>query len=173
MNRIRSVSTFQGQSSYQARQVEAEAVLNQIRHHPLIGSGYGATVTWGKRHVFATHTTNFAHEGYLWLAWKLGLPFALAVVGCLLYAALRRTKRSSDRAFRALRVGSHAGLLGSLAVCVTFPEFNALGITAVLGLIVAACLVPSATAVTAGGSSAEALRRRFAPERIQSQNSWT
>jgi hypothetical protein len=168
VNRIQSVSTFQDQSSYQSRQVESEALLNQIRHHPVTGSGYGATFTWGKRHVFATHTTNFAHEGYLWLAWKLGLPFALAVVACLLYAALRRTKPAADPAFRALRVGSHGALLGSLAVCVTFPEFDALGITGVLGLLAAACLAP---AVSAGGSSAAALRRRFAAGPIPAPSS--
>ncbi|MCW2546650.1 MAG: O-antigen ligase [Mycobacterium sp.] len=157
INRIESSFSYQNQNSFQARKVESEAVLKAIRHEPLTGSGFGATVTWGKRNIFATSTTNFSHEGYLWLAWKVGLPLALALVGCLLFTALRRMRPTADPPFRALRVGSHAALLASLAVCVTFPEFNALGITAALGVITAACSVPT---ISAAGSSPQAPRRR-------------
>jgi hypothetical protein len=142
IDRVQSIFSYSSQSSYQSRHVESEAVLQEIIREPIIGAGFGATVTWGQRHVFATRTTNFTHEGYLWLAWKVGTPLALALSGCLLFAALRPLRPTSDQRLRALRVGSHAALLASLSVCVTFPEFNALGITAVLGVITAVCVAP-------------------------------
>jgi hypothetical protein len=159
INRIESSFTYNNQNSFQARKVESEAVLQAIRREPITGSGFGATVTWGKRNVFATSTSNFSHEGYLWLTWKVGLPLALALVGCLFYAALRRIRPTADPPFRALRVGSHAALLASLAVCVTFPEFNALGITATLGVITAISVAPE---ISAPGSSQRVPQRRSA-----------
>jgi hypothetical protein len=142
IDRVQSIFSYSSESSYQSRHVESEAVLQEIRREPIVGSGFGATVTWGQRNVFAPRTTNFTHEGYLWLAWKIGTPLALVLSGCLLFAALRPLTPTSDEQLRSLRVGSHAALLASLAVCVAFPEFNALGITAVLGVVAAACLAP-------------------------------
>jgi hypothetical protein len=160
ISRVQSIFSFSSQSSFQSRHAESDAVLQVIRQAPIAGAGFGATVTWGKRNVFATTTTNFTHEGYLWLAWKVGVPLALALVGCLLFAALRAARPSPDPALRALRMGSHAALLASLTVCVTFPEFDALGITAVLGVLTAACLLPG---VSADGSTRAAARRRCEP----------
>jgi O-Antigen ligase len=141
VQRVESVFSLSGQSSSQARQVESDAVLRAIRSDPIAGQGFGAMITWGKRNQFATRTTNFSHNGYLWLAWKVGVPFALLLVTGLWFAALRRRRRTSDSGLRAFRAGSHAALFASLLVCVTFPEFNALGITAVLGLLTATCLM--------------------------------
>lgn len=157
IGRAQSIFSYSSQSSFQSRHVESDAVLRVIRAEPVAGAGFGATVTWGKRNVFATTTTNFTHEGYLWLAWKLGVPLALALVGCLLFGALRGARPTADPPFRALRIGSHAALLASLSVCIAFPEFDALGITAVLGFITAACLAPG---VSADGSERQAARRR-------------
>ena len=64
----------------------------------------------------------------------------MALVACLWFAALRRTRRTRDRALAALRAGCHAALLASLLVCLVFPEFNALGVTALLGLLLAVCV---------------------------------
>jgi hypothetical protein len=142
IERVQSIFSYSSQSSYQSRHVESEAVLREIVRKPVVGAGFGATVTWGQRHVFATTTTNFTHEGYLWLTWKVGVPLALALSGCLLFAALRPARPTSDQRLRALRVASPAALLASLSVCIAFPEFNALGITAVLGFLTAVCMTP-------------------------------
>ena len=42
----------------------------------------------------------------------------------------------------ALRVGAQAALLLLLIASVTFPAFNALGITAVMGVLLALCVAP-------------------------------
>ena len=142
-DRITSVYGFQTDNSVQARQVESAAVIRAIRRHPLEGLGYGATITWGKEDVFATTTTGFTHDGYLWLAWKIGIPLALAVVGTLAWVALRRRRPTRDPDLAALRLGSQAALVAVLLICVTFPVFDTLGITAVLGLLLAVCLAPA------------------------------
>jgi len=140
--RITSIFSVQSDSSAQSRAVESAAVLRAIRRSPVVGAGFGATLTWGggNHAQFGETTTNFTHEGYLWLAWKAGVPFAVALVACLWFAALRRTRRTRDRALAALRAGCHAALLASLLVCLVFPEFNALGVTALLGLLLAVCV---------------------------------
>ncbi len=140
VQRIESVFSLSGQSSSQAREVESQAVLRAIRSDPIAGQGFGSTITWGKRDQFATTTTNFSHDSYLWLAWKVGVPFALVLFGVLWFAALRPRPPTPDPGPPALRAGAHAGLLASLLVCVTFPELDALGITAILGLLTAVCL---------------------------------
>ncbi|HEY1774565.1 MAG TPA: O-antigen ligase family protein [Solirubrobacteraceae bacterium] len=142
VGRVTSVFSVQNDSSAQARTVESEAVLRAIEKSPVIGAGFGATLTWGggNNAQFGVRTTNFTHEGYLWLAWKESVPVALLLAACLWLAALRRRRPHGDAALDAFRVGCHAALLASLVVCVVFPEFNALGVTSLLGLLTAGCV---------------------------------
>jgi hypothetical protein len=133
VQRVTSVARYSSDNSIESRRVESAAVIRAIRADPVTGAGFGATITWGKPGVFATTTTGFSHDGYLWLAWKVGLPLALVLVGAIGMAAVRAGPRND-----VLRVGSQAALLAMLAICVTFPAFNALGITSVIGLLVAA-----------------------------------
>ena len=140
--RVTSIFSFQSDSSTQSRAVESAAVLRAIRRNPIVGAGFGATITWGggTDAQFGVTTTNFTHEGYLWLAWKSGVPLAAALAACLWFAALRRTRRTADTALAAFGAGCQAALFASLLVCIVFPEFNALGVTALLGLLAAVCL---------------------------------
>jgi hypothetical protein len=139
-DRVASLASYRSDKSFQARKVESTAVVHAIRGHPITGSGFGATITWGKKDVFATTTTNFSHDGYLWLAWKVGVPLALLLVAAIVAVALRARRHTDGLEMGALRIGSQAALFALLAVCVTFPAFNALGITAMMGLMAAACL---------------------------------
>ena len=140
VDRVASVVQYRSDNALLAREVESRAVIGAIRRHPLTGSGFGATLTWGKTDVFATTTTSFTHDGYLWLAWKLGIPLAFLIVAAVAAVALRRGRPPQGSALVTLRIGSQSALIALLLVCVTFPAFNALGITAVMGLMVAVCL---------------------------------
>lgn len=142
VGRVTSIFSVQNDSSAQARAVESAAVLRAIERSPAIGAGFGATVTWGggANAQFGERSTNFTHEGYLWLAWKLGAPVALLLFACLWQAALRRRRREANPDLDAFRVACRAALLASLLVCVVFPEFNALGVTSLLGLLTAGCV---------------------------------
>jgi hypothetical protein len=126
-------------NSYTHRMIEADVISAQIAAHPIVGSGLGAAVTWGVQDKFATNTTPFADLGYHWLAWKIGLPAAVAITLLLLRAIFRRTPGVDERDWHALRIGSRGSLLALSLITVMFGVFNALGITAVIGLLLAIC----------------------------------
>jgi O-antigen ligase len=140
--RLVSVTQYRTDESFTHRTLETETVIEAISERPLTGSGFGDTITWGKEGVFSTLTTPYAHNGYLWLAWKLGIPAACLVVLAVGAAVLRRGPAPKDEWLATLRTGSQAALLGLLLVNVTFPAFNTLSITAAMGLLVAICVRP-------------------------------
>jgi hypothetical protein len=86
-------------------------------------------------------TESFAHNGYLWLAWKLGAP-AAALLLVLLGAAVLWRRPRGPTTLESMRGGAQAALVLLLLASVTFPAFEALGITAVMGLLVALCFAP-------------------------------
>jgi O-antigen ligase len=137
--RASSVGQLGSDSSLQYRVVESQIVADQIGARPLTGYGFGATITWGVKNTFSTQTTPFIHNGYLWLAWKIGIPAAAIFVLLLGRAVLRRFPGRRNGEWPALWRGSHASLIAVMLICVTFPVFNALGITAVMGLLAAVC----------------------------------
>lgn len=144
--RVTSVSQLNSDTSLGSRMVEWRAAVAAIRSEPLTGSGFGATMTWGNQE-FATTTTPFVHSGYLWLAWKIGIPAAAALTALLGFAALRRRVGGEDPEWSILRAGSQAAVLALLLINVFFPVWNMLGITAALGTLVAVCFSPPGRSV--------------------------
>jgi O-antigen ligase len=140
--RLVSVGQYSTDRALEHRLVESRNAIRAIGERPLTGSGFGATITWGRDDVFATQTTPFAHNGYLWLSWKTGIPAAFLFVLAIGVAVLGRGPPPHDARLAMLRTGSQAALLGLLMINVTFPAFNTLGITAVIGLMVAVCMRP-------------------------------
>lgn len=125
--------------SYTHRLVETEVVTGEIVKSPVIGSGFGATVTWGVPNMYPVSTTPFADMGYHWLAWKIGLPASLLVLFLLLRAVLRRQPDLDNPQWRAVRTGARGALAALLVISVLFGVFNSLNITAVIGVLVAIC----------------------------------
>jgi O-antigen ligase/polysaccharide polymerase Wzy-like membrane protein len=142
--RLSSVTRYGSDDSLSHREVEAQHVMQAIAERPLTGAGFGAMITWGKEDVFQTITTPFAHNGYLWLAWKIGIPAALLAVLLILATVMRRGPPSDDPQLETLRIACQATLLGLLAVCMAWPIFNTLGLTAAMGVMLAVCLAPRA-----------------------------
>jgi len=138
--RLLSVTQYRTDSSVYARVVESRFVVKEIHRHPLIGSGLGATITWEDLPNYQPETTPFSHNGYLWLAWKVGIPLAAFILLLLLIAIARPVRRRG--LIGAICAGSQGGLLALLLINVTFPSVNALGITATTGAMVAACFLP-------------------------------
>lgn len=139
LERMMSVSQVSTDESFTYRIIESDAVVKAIAERPITGAGLGATVTWDGRGDFATLTTSFVHNGYLWLAWKVGVPAAVFVVLVVCMAIIRRAPGACGSEWRSLRIGSKASLVALLLICITFPAFNVLGITAAMGLLVAVC----------------------------------
>ena len=140
--RLASIGQYGSDLSVRFRVTETRNVTRQIEAHPLAGSGLGATILWGRAYEGVRPTTeSFAHNGYLWLVWKLGAPAAALLVLVLAAAVLSRGPPATTTA-GALRAGAQAALLLLLVASVTFPAFNTLGITAVMGVLVALCATP-------------------------------
>ncbi len=140
--RLVSLGQYGSDLSVRYRLTETRTVTRAVEAHPMTGSGLGATILWGRPYEGVRPTTeSFAHNGYLWLTWKLGAPAAALLVALLGAAVLLRGPPATTTA-GALRVGAQAALLALLISSITFPAFNTLGITAVMGVLVALCLAP-------------------------------
>jgi hypothetical protein len=145
LERGSSVADVQADDSGAYRVAESEAALEPIRARPIDGSGFGTTITWEPPQFRGKEVTDdFIHNGYVWLVWKTGVLFAALWAGVIILSALHRPPASEDPLLGILRVGAQATLLGLLVINVTFPSFNALGIAAATGLLVALCWVPRA-----------------------------
>jgi O-antigen/teichoic acid export membrane protein len=125
--RLVSLSRYESDLSVRFRVTETRNVMSAIDGRTLTGSGLGATIVWGRAYEGVRPTVeSFAHNGYLWLVWKLGVPVAVLLVLLLGAAVLLRGPP-----------GAQAALLLLLIASVTFPAFNALGITASMGVLLA------------------------------------
>jgi len=140
--RLLSIGSYGSDLSVRYRLTESRHVMAQIRGQPLVGSGLGATILWGRAYEGVRPTTeSFSHNGYLWLAWKLGAPAAGLLLLLLAVAVLWRRPRGPTTV-ETIRGGAQAALLLLLLASITFPAFEALGITTVMGVLVALCFAP-------------------------------
>jgi O-Antigen ligase len=138
--RLLSLRQYSADTSVSYRLIESEHVVREIDAQPA-GAGLGATIYWGRpdRDVPAQEQT-FSHNGFLRVAWKLGIPAAVLLVGGLAAACVRRRPRGAPPVVAAYVNGCQAALFALLAVSVTFPSITALSSTAVQGTLVAVAL---------------------------------
>jgi O-antigen ligase len=139
--RFLSLGQYETDVSLRFRVEESRHVTQQIDERPITGSGLGATIYWGQpwQRVPPSAET-YAHNGYLWLAWKLGVPVAVLLVLLLAAAVVGRSPPGTSPLQAAARTGAQASLLALLAAGVTFPGFSGLAITATIGLLLALAL---------------------------------
>jgi hypothetical protein len=146
--RLASVADDSTDESVAYRVAESRLVGRQIRARPLIGSGLGATIQTGRPNTTQPiRPRRYAENGYLWLAWKLGIPGA-AVLWLLLALCIAWPVRPIvDAATWGLVSGCQAALTALAVATVAFPSFNQLAITPILGAMAALCVAPLAVAV--------------------------
>lgn len=144
--RLLSIGQYSNDDSVRYRLAESRHVLERISAHPVDGSGLGATIHWGRPwEQVRPMTTTFSHDGYLWLAWKVGLPLAVVLYGLWVSALLWRAPLGgAGSVTHALRNGAQAALLSLLVVSVTFSPINAQSITATMGVLFALAVLPGA-----------------------------
>jgi O-antigen ligase len=142
--RLNSISSYSSDDSVRYRVVESGFVYDRIRAHPLTGSGLGASIFWGQpwAHV-PPKTRHYSHDGYFWLAWKVGVPGAVLLVGLLVSALFSRSSPAEPELSRAVRRGAQGAIAGLLVATITFPSFSQLSIAPVIGLLLALALAPS------------------------------
>jgi hypothetical protein len=143
--RLLSVGSYGQDDSVRYRLTESRFVLHEIRAHPVEGSGLAAPIFWGQPWAqVPPKSYTFSHDGYLWLAWKLGIP-AAALLALLCGAAiLLRGPRSADELSRSVRHGAQGALAGVLLATITFPSLSQLSITPMIGLLLVLAVSPAA-----------------------------
>lgn len=151
--RLLSLGRYQSDNSLRYRITETRHVAEEIREHPIVGSGLAATIYWGRPWELVPPASEaFVHNGYLWLAWKLGIPAAL-ILFAFLFAALLApapVARAPDPLLGSLRTGAKAALFALLLTSITFPSFTSLSASAVVGLLAAIAWLPLPTGPDAG-----------------------
>jgi O-antigen ligase len=140
--RVLSLGQYSSDDSVRYRVVESGFVLAQVRAHPVVGSGLAAEIFWGQPWAqVPPRTYAFTHNGYLWLAWKLGIPAAVLLVLVIGCAVLLRAPPGDDALSSGVRRGAQGALLGLLLATITFPSFNVLSITPAMGILIALAIV--------------------------------
>lgn len=154
--RLTSIGQYANDASVRVRLDEARHVIAQIDEHPLVGSGFGATIAFGRpwEHV-PVRTTAYSHNGYLWLAWKMGIPVALLLTAAILGAGLAPSRFRATSMSEAVRNGCQASLLALLTVSVTFPAYNSRSITAAMGMMLAMSVAPGRSPKSRRGDPAD------------------
>jgi O-antigen ligase len=161
--RLNSISSYSSDTSVRYRVVESGFVYDRIRAQPLVGSGLGASIFWGQPWAqVPPKTRNYSHDGYLWLAWKVGVPAALLLVGLLVSALFARSLRGEAELARAVRCGAQGAIAGLLVATITFPSFSQLSISPVIGLLLALAIAPSLVARSQPRQTARPARLRLA-----------
>lgn len=162
--RLLSLGQYDSDDSVRIRILESRHALTEIGEHPLVGSGLGATIFYGRPWQSVPATSEwYIHNGYLWLAWKLGIPAALLFFLLLGWTVAARRRAREEPLLRAVRIGSQAAVLALLIVSVTFPSFTALAITPTIGLLVAIALCMPPTGRGPDGATTPAEGRTSAP----------
>ena len=142
-DRALSLGQYTSDNSVRYRVVETRHVLAKVKARPLFGWGLGDTIYWGQAWEQVPPRQNwFAHNGYLWVTWKVGVVVAALLFGLLAWAVASRAPPERDPRMRSFRVAAQGGLLVLLLSSITFPSFNSLTITAVMGVLMAVCFMP-------------------------------
>ena len=141
--RLLSLGDYQSDNSLRYRIIESRHVVDEIKQRPLTGSGLAAEIYWGRPYEGVPPSSqDFAHNGYLWIAWKLGLIGAALLFGAMLFVLIGRAPPAASPLAASLRTGARAALLTLLLSSVTFPSFTQLSSAPVLGLLLALAVVP-------------------------------
>ncbi|MFL5828988.1 MAG: O-antigen ligase family protein [Solirubrobacteraceae bacterium] len=158
VQRFTSIGQFSTDDSLRQRAVESRHVIHAIRAAPFTGSGLAASVWFGRPwQQVPPRAYTYSHNGYLWLAWRLGVIGAALLFAVVLLAISWRGPPPGDHTLAALRAGSQISLLVLLIASLTFPPFSGFGSTCALGLLIGICAqTPSRPGVRTTTSSSAA-----------------
>lgn len=111
--------------SAQWRFWEMEAMLPQLAKHPFVGVGLGADYKGGLGTALNPELNRYVHNGYLYMAGKMGLPALacfLLMMGSIAAIGRRSAKRSDSPWSRVVGAASAAMMIRFLAASITEPH---------------------------------------------------
>jgi hypothetical protein len=125
---------------------ESRLVTEQIRAQPLVGAGLGAAILIGRPGTTKPLLPRrYAENGYLWLAWKVGLPASLALLAVLGLAVVAARSLGEGLADTILGRGSQAAVAAVVVAGISFGSFTQVGVMVLMGVLVAICLATPPT----------------------------
>ena len=158
--RLLSINQYNTDSSVSYRVRESQQVIDEIAYAPVAGSGLGASIWWGRpASGVQPEVAYFAHNGYLWSAWKLGIPLAILLWFATFLAIVRRGRVGGDPVFSAVSTGAQASLLALSIAAITFPGVASKTITVAMGILFAFCALERVSRQEADADAAAALAR--------------
>ncbi|MBM4168829.1 MAG: O-antigen ligase family protein [Ignavibacteria bacterium] len=127
--RFVSAATATTDISVANRLIETQVVWDLILKNPLIGYGLGAKYSYYHLLRTVTHDTEYVHNAYLYLWFKLGLP-GLVIFLVMYLSKIRDGLRVAwtnqvDKSLRPFLVAAVAILVAMLQISVTSPQFYA------------------------------------------------
>ena len=93
-NRLTSASKGTDDISVKMRLIEYESILNRIEELPFGGNGLAADFRVYNPLTFITEREIFTHNGYFYLAFRLGIPFAVFFIFPFVYYLIRAERFS-------------------------------------------------------------------------------
>lgn len=125
-NRFASSSAGTKDVSLRSRYVEWDYALKEIKQYPLSGKGMGNQVHFFNILSGITFHTPNIHNGYIFMAYKLGIPMALLYLSFLMYYTFKAfflSLRKSNLFFKAMSIACFLGLLSVWIANTTSAQF--------------------------------------------------
>ena len=150
-------------SSAAWRYYEAAQVMPQIAAHPVLGLGLGAAYRAPALSDALPEQVRYIHDGYLYLASKMGVPALALLLWCLGVVMLfswRGARTEADAQFRGVHAAVCAAVIGVLLASITEPHLMRdsslafMGVAA--GVVVAMRRQANRTAPTLAGTNGHA-----------------
>lgn len=125
--RIGSSSKGTQDKSLQSRISESMVMSKEIRAHPFAGNGLGATFSFYDPISNQYAHAKFVHNGYIFIAFKFGLPFFILFYtwyGYVMYRSYTSAVRAENPMHKAFMYATVASLLALLVINVTSCVFE-------------------------------------------------
>jgi len=113
-DRLQSTGKGKSDVSVQLRLIEYEEVINGIWDNPWFGNGMGKKINYYEPNLHFNVTTHNIHSGFLFAAYRYGIPMSLLfffVIAYYLFFGERLSVKSKDNFFKALSLSSAMSLM--------------------------------------------------------------
>ncbi len=126
-NRFTSTSRGIQDISVQSRLSEYDALFNRIAENPLGGNGLSSGFHFYNPITQTTLHTAIIHNGYFYLAYRIGIPLTLCYLAFLFYYFFRSEwliRKLDDEFMKSLALGAFVSLLAIFIANITSSQFQ-------------------------------------------------
>jgi O-antigen ligase len=125
--RLVRASALLADPSLRNRESESAALFREIFKSPILGHGLGATFTFHNTILQRTQVSDYSHNAYLFLWFKLGIVGLITFLSAYLLKlrdCYRAYRKVQDRFVKSTQLGIFCTLTTMLLISVTSPQFH-------------------------------------------------